>query len=68
LDWLCAGREDYREFRRRRHTRVYRANRTLCLAGWSIAAALLLLCHSIGCLLVIALIATLSCFAVLDPE
>lgn len=68
LDWLCAGREDYRAFQQRRRTRPYRANRSLCLAGWSVAAALLLLCNSTGCIVVIALTATLSCFAVLDPE
>jgi len=68
LDWLCAGREDYRAFQARKETRVYRSNRTLCLLVWAGAALLLLICGGTGCLLTLALAATLLCFALLDPE
>jgi hypothetical protein len=68
LDWLCAGREDYRSFQQRKATRVYRANRNLCLLVWAGAALLLLVCGSGGCLLTIGLVATFICFALLDPE
>ncbi|MGB5835368.1 MAG: hypothetical protein WBG92_25735 [Thiohalocapsa sp.] len=69
LDWLCAGRADYRAFQERKRTRVYRANQTFCLLIWAAAAVLLaLVCGSAGCLLTIGLIATLLCFAMLDPD
>jgi hypothetical protein len=68
LDWLCDGREDYRAFQQRRESRTYRANRNICLSIWAIAALLLLVCGSAGCLLSIGLVATFLCFAMLDPE
>jgi hypothetical protein len=68
LDWLCGGREDYRAFQARKATRVYRANRNICLLIWAAAAALLLICGGSACLLSIALVATLLCFAMLDPD
>jgi hypothetical protein len=68
LDWLCEGRSDYRAFRERRRSRAYRHNRTLCLYAWALAAGLLLVCGDVGCLLTLALIATLVCFAMLDPD
>jgi hypothetical protein len=67
LDWLCAGRADYREFQQRRATRAYKANYGICLIIWLIAALLSLLCGG-GCLLTLALVATFLCFSVLDPE
>jgi len=68
LDWLCDGRADYREFQARKRTRVYRANRSLCLLIWLGAAGLLLVCGGGGCLLTIGLVATFLCFAMLDPD
>lgn len=68
LDWLCGGRTDYRAFRDRKRTRVYRANQTVCVQIWILAAAFLLVCSSGGCLLAIGLTATLLCFAILDPD
>lgn len=68
LDWLCAGREDYREFRERKATRAYKANQGTCLIVWLIAALLLLACGAAGCLLTFGLVATLICFSLLDPE
>jgi len=68
LDWLCEGRPDYQAFQRRRRSRAYRANRTICLLIWAAAAALLLVCGSGSCLLTIGLMATFLCFAMLDPD
>ena len=68
LDWLCGDRADYQEFQARKRTRTYRANQTTCLRIWALAALLLLVCGSGGCLLTIALVATLSCLAILDPD
>jgi len=68
LDWLCDGRADYREFKQRKATRVYRANRIICLGVWSVGAGLMLVCGAGGCLVTIVLVATLLCFAVLDPD
>jgi hypothetical protein len=68
LDWLCEGREDYREFQRRRATRAHRSNQSICLGVWLVAALLLLLCGGPGCLLTLGLVATLVCFSVLDPD
>lgn len=68
LDWLCNGREDYRAFRRRRATRVYRANRMACLGVWSVSAGLMLVCGGGGCLVTLVLVATFLCFAMLDPD
>lgn len=68
LDWLCEGRPDYQAFQKRKRSRAYRANQTICLLIWAVAAALLLVCGSGACLLTIGLMATLLCFAVLDPD
>jgi hypothetical protein len=68
LDWLCDGRADYREFRHRRATKAYRANRAICLGVWLVGAGLMLVCGGGGCLLTILLVATLICFALLDPD
>jgi hypothetical protein len=68
LDWLCEGRADYQAFKERRRSRAYRANRSICLLIWAVAAALLLVCGSGGCLVSIGLVATLLCFSVLDPD
>lgn len=66
LDWLCAGREDYRAFQRRKATRAHRARQTLCLWIWLGAALLMLLCPGAACLLTLLLAATFLSFAVLD--
>jgi hypothetical protein len=69
LDWLCAGRADYQEFRQRKATRAYKANQGTCLIIWLGAALLLLFCGgTTGCLLTFGLVAALLCFSVLDPE
>lgn len=68
LNWLCGGRADYRAFQNRRTARGYQANRGLCLAVWGVAAALLLLCGGLGCTVLLLLVATLFCFALLDPD
>lgn len=68
LDWLCAGRSDYRSFQERKRTRVYRHNRAFCLYVWAGAAALLLICGGPGCLLTIGLVATLICFTLMDAD
>lgn len=68
LDWLCEGRADYQAFQQRKGTRTYRANRTTCVLIWAGAAALLAVCGSAGCLVTLGLIATLLCFAILDPD
>lgn len=68
LDWLCAGRPDYRDFQVRKRTRVYRANRSICLGVWAVAALLILVCGGAVCLLSIGLVATLVCLGILDPD
>ncbi|MFP4061189.1 MAG: hypothetical protein ACLFS2_00155 [Halochromatium sp.] len=68
IDWLCAGRSDYRSFQERKRTRVYRRNRASCLYAWAVAAALLLVCGGVSCLVAIGLVTTLICFLLLDPE
>lgn len=68
LDWLCAGRSDYRDFQQRRRTRIYQSNRAVCLYTWSGAAGVLLICGSPGCLITVGLLATLICFTVLDAD
>jgi hypothetical protein len=68
LDWLCEGRADYREFQRRKASRAYKTNQSICLIIWLIAALLLLVCGTAGCLLTLGLVATFLCFSLLDPE
>lgn len=68
LDWLCAGRSDYQAFQERKRTRVYRRNRAICLYTWAGAAVLLLICGATSCLITFGLIATLTCFTLLDPD
>jgi hypothetical protein len=68
LDWLCAGRTDYRDFQARKRTRAYRANRSICLAVWTVAALLIWVCGGAACLLSIGLVATLVCLGILDPD
>jgi len=68
LDWLCEGRADYREFQRRKASRPYRTNQSICLIIWLIAALLLLVCGTVGCLMTLGLVATFLCFSLLDPE
>jgi hypothetical protein len=66
IDWLCSGRADYAAFRSRKATPAHRARRTLCLLVWSLAAILMLLCPSPGCILAFILIATFVSFSLLD--
>jgi len=68
LDWLCAGRSDYRSFQERKRTRVYQHNRVYCLYVWGGAAGLLLICGGLGCLVIIMLVTTLICFTLLDAD
>lgn len=68
LDWLCAGRSDYRSFQERKRTPVYRHHRAYCLYAWGGAAGLLLICGGLGCLVIIMLVTTLICFTLLDAD
>jgi len=67
-DWLCAGREDYREFQERKASRSHRARRSLCLWIWLGAACLMLICPGGGCLIPLFLAAIFLSFAVLDEQ
>lgn len=46
----------------------YRHNQAYCLYAWAGAAALLLVCGSLGCLVMFGLVATLICFTLLDED
>lgn len=68
LDWLCAGRADYRAFRARRRTRSYRIRRGYCKSLWIIAGLIMLVHPSLPVFLVGVLLTTLVCFAFLDES
>ncbi|WP_296809665.1 hypothetical protein [Thiocapsa sp.] len=68
IHWLCSGRADYTAFQRRKATPAHRARRSLCLAVWSGAAILMLLCPSAGCVATFILIATFVSFSLLDER
>lgn len=68
IDWLCAGREDYARFRRRARSRRYCRLRGLCKTIW-IGTGLLALVNPWPQLTLVAvLLATLTCFALLDES
>jgi len=68
IDWLCADREDYRQFRLRKATRPHLARRNVCLWVWAGAAGLMMICPGPACMIVMLLGATFLSFAVLDGE
>lgn len=68
LDWLCGGREDYRQFQRCKASRTHRAKRNVCLWIWIGAAMLILICPGAGCFITLLLAATFLSLAVLDGE
>lgn len=68
IDWLCDGREEYREFHERKAGRSYRARHNLCLGAWLVAGVLMLACPGGGCLIPLFLAATFLSFAILDEE
>jgi hypothetical protein len=68
FDWLCAGREDYREFQERKASRCYRARRSLCVWIWLGSGCLMLICPGGACLIPLFLAATFLSFAVLDEN
>jgi hypothetical protein len=68
IHWLCSGREDYREFERRKRERRYRSGRALCVWVWLGAALIMLLCPGINCVITILLVATFLSFAILDND
>jgi hypothetical protein len=68
LDWLCSGREDYREFQRRKSTGDHRRRRALCVWVW-IAAASVMAIQPTGQTIVVSLLAGIFLsFAILDDE
>jgi hypothetical protein len=68
LNWLCAGRADYREFQRRRSGHGYRRRRALCVTIWLGAAALMALNPHPQLVVITTLLAIFLSFAILDES
>lgn len=68
LDWLCAGRADYRALQRRRTLPGHRRRIGRCKTLWIGAGLLMLLQPTIPVILLLGLPATFLCFALLDES
>lgn len=66
LDWLCAGRADYRAFQRRRSSPSYRRRLGWCKNLWICAAVAMLLNSSLAFVLSMGLVTALVSFVLLD--
>lgn len=66
LDWLCAGRADYRAHQIRREQVGYLARKRLCKNVWIGAGLLMLLNPLPGIVIGLALLATFISFSILD--
>lgn len=68
LDWLCAGRADYRNFRERREQPGYLARKRRCKNVW-IGAGLLMLLHPVPEMVIaLGLLAAFISFSLLDES
>ena len=68
LDWLCGGRDDYREFRERKASETYRVRRSWCGYVWIGAGGLMLLYPAMPFVVSAALVATFLSLMILDAE
>lgn len=66
LDWLCAGRADYRAFQRRRQTRSYQIKRGHCKTLWILAGGVMIWHPTLPVIFICSLVTSLVCFALLD--
>ena len=66
LDWLCAGRADYRAFQRRRSSPAYRRRLGWCKSLWICAALAMLMNPSLAFVLPTALVTAILSFLLLD--
>jgi len=66
VDWLCGGREDYREFQRRKVSAGYRKRRGLCVWLWIVAGVVMALQPGVQSMVIGGLTAGFLSFALLD--
>lgn len=66
LDWLCAGRADYRAFQRRRGSRSYRRRLGWCKNLWICAAVAMTLNPTPVFVLSAGLVTAILSFVLLD--
>jgi hypothetical protein len=66
LDWLCAGRADYRDHQERKCRSIHRRRRDLCRWLWIGTGCLILLQPTLQIMIIGALTSTFLSFALLD--